>query len=208
MSDIPFFFVSDSDRLDFIETEETHPFALVSGVVMVLGVPSTNGRVYRFSEAKELCRSLLLKDVYFGTDWKGAHDISQKPIGRVESASLRSDNKISAIIKVTSRKLINRLRMGERFLFSIMGDASKAIEKILNTGRKVRELINAKISSVQMLEYGTNVGFPDARMDEQISIQETVLFVDEDIFLSSLNEFLQTPEFNDELLKAFEDFKL
>jgi hypothetical protein len=173
-----FFIVSR--EVEFQETKSTEKYAVIEATVMELEKPSGNNRVYQFEEGDQLAKSLIGKPVYYGTDPLGRHDnplmrmsSAREPVGLVESASVIG-NKIRAIIKIINSALIETLKRGTKYLFSVGGNAVK--ETIKKIGDKlVHVLHGAKCNHLQILDVGTPIGFPDAKMEKIIEIQETVM---------------------------------
>jgi hypothetical protein len=194
---IDFFFVKSSEKLIFHETADK-PYAIISGVLMELDKPSTTHRLYQFDESESIADSMMGKPIFYGTDWKGKHDTTKPPVGSVLTARVnRLARNIFAYLKIYSKELVNRLKRGEKFLFSIQGTADKAVQK-----SNVRHMLGAVVNSLQMVPFGTNVGFPNAQMEKLVSLQETVLFTETRDFRSSIEEFMKSPAFNKALMDA------
>lgn len=154
--------------------------ALVEATVMELNKVSKNGRVYQIEDGPEITKSLVGKDVYYGTDSKGKHenpivkeDSKATPVGFIESAKIVG-NKIKAKIRITAQGMIEALKQGVKYLFSVGGKAvSETIKKI---GDKIIHILHgARCNHLQIVDMGTPVGFPNAKMEELIEINETVM---------------------------------
>jgi len=183
MEENTFYFVSPE-----VSFEETSRGARLVATVMELATVSKNGRMYRIEEAKAIAKSLIGNDIYYGVDWAGRHcnPILRKkgecskaePVGFVESTKVLG-NKIKAIIKITSEGLIQALKGGVKFLFSVGGNAiSETVKKI--AGKLVHVLKGARCNHLQILDAGTPVGFPSAKMEKLIEINETVMICEEE----------------------------
>ena len=187
-----FYFVSRD--YEFQEIDKTG--ARILATVMELEKVSGNGNVYRFSEAKAICKSLEGVKVYYGTDMFGMHDnplvnkkSKNKPVGIVESAK-QFGNKIKAIIRITETKLINMLKRGRQFLFSVGGSAKSAVQKTYSklTDKIISVLHGAKINHLQMADANTPVGFPSAKIEKILSINETVLLCNSEFCSTELSK--------------------
>jgi len=154
--------------------------ALLEVTVMELNKVSKNGRVYQIEEGPEIAKSLIGKDIYYGTDRSGKHDnplvkedSKATPVGFVESAIVVG-NKIKANIRITAQGMIEALKQGVKYLFSVGGKAiSETIKKV--AGKIIHILHGARCNHLQMVDMGTPVGFPNAKMEELIEINETVM---------------------------------
>lgn len=175
-----FFFVTKD--VTFNETKSTDKFAVIEATVMELEKPSTppNNRIYQFEEGSQIAKSLVGKPVYYGVDMFGKHENPlvkknsiKEPVGFVESAIVVG-NKIRAIIKIISSSIIECLKSGTKYLFSVGGNAiGETIKKIGE--RVVHVLHGARCNHLQIVDVGTIVGFPNAKMEKLIEIQETVM---------------------------------
>jgi len=175
-----FFIVSR--ELSFEESQSTDKYAIISATVMELEKPSEgNNRIYQIAEGEEIAESLVGKPVYYGT--KGLfnkHDnpivqenSNKEPVGFVESTKVIG-NKIKAKIKIISASLIETLKHGTKYLFSVGGNAVR--ETLKRVGNKIVHVLHgARCNHLQILDLNTPVGFPDAKMEKLIEIQETVM---------------------------------
>lgn len=178
MSDTEFFVISR----DIVFEETADKGARIEATVMELDKPSEgNHRVYKIEEGEELAKSLANKPLYHGVNAWYKHDnpiidpnSSKEPVGFVEKAWVVG-NKIKAFVKITSQGLIESLKRGVKFLFSVGGTAiSETVKKIGDA--IVHVLHGAKCNHLQILDMGTRVGFPNAKMEKLIEINETVMF--------------------------------
>lgn len=178
-----FFFISP--EVEFQETTVGGGARLVA-TVMELEKISGNNKLYRIEEGEEIAKSLVGVPVYYGTDWKGKHDnpfvksdSKQPPVGFVETAKVLG-NKIKAWVHITSDGIIETLKQGVKYLFSVGGNAiSETIKKI---GEKVVHILyGARCNHLQIVPLGTPIGFPNAKTEKIIEINETIMFCgDED----------------------------
>ena len=177
MSNNVFYFISK--EVEFSETVEKG--ARIEATVMELEKVSQNGNVYQIEEGPAIAKSLVGKNVYYGTDMFGKHDnpIAKKkesknePVGIIETARVVG-KKIKAIIRIINQGMIEALRQGVKYLFSVGGKAiSETIKKL--KGKLVHILHGAKCNHLQIVEIGTPVGFPNAKMEKLIEINETVM---------------------------------
>jgi len=178
MTDSNFWFISPEVKVTF---EESTAGAILTATVMELEKASRNGRLYRIEEAEQIAKSLKGVDVYYGTDWAGRHDnpvargekSKAKPVGIVERAWIEG-NKVKARIRIIGQGIIEALKQGVKYLFSVGGNAvSETIKKIGN--KLVHILKGARVNHLQIIDEGTPVGFPNAKMEKLIEINETVL---------------------------------
>jgi len=171
-----FYFISK--EIEFSETVEKG--ARIEATVMELEKVSHNGNVYKIEEGDTIAKSLVGKNVYYGTDVFGKHDnpivkkkAKDEPVGIVESAKVVG-KKIRAIIRIINQGMIEALRQGVKYLFSVGGNAiSETIKKV--AGKLIHILHGAKCNHLQIVEMGTPVGFPNAKMEKLIEINETVM---------------------------------
>lgn len=191
MSEVQFVYViptSEMQYIPFSETVEEQPYVRVVSTIMELSKASVSGKLYKFSEADTIVKSLKQVPVYYGSvkkklGWKHCNPMSSnklrckisKPIGHVEMARLKG-RKIQAYIRITAKKFIKRIKEGSRFLFSVGGQAmGETIKKIGN--KLIHILRGVRANHLQMVEEGVKVGFP-AKIDKVIDFSETVLFVE------------------------------
>lgn len=177
MDDNVFYFISK----EVVFSESVEKGARIEATVMELEKASENRNVYRIEEGEAIAKSLIGKNVYYGTDVFGKHDnpIAKKgeskkePVGIVESARVIG-KKIKAIIRIINQGMIEALKQGVKYLFSVGGNAiSETIKKI--KGRIVHILHGAKCNHLQIVEMGTPVGFKNAKMEKLIEVNETVM---------------------------------
>jgi hypothetical protein len=169
-----------SHELTFEESLSTDKYAIISATVLELEKPSEgNNRVYKFEEAESIAESLIGKPVYYGVTPFGKHEnplVSGKnvdPVGFVDFAEVVG-NKIKALIKITSSALIETLKRGTKYLFSVGGNAIR--ETLRKIGNKIVHVLHgAKCNHLQILDLNTPVGFPNAQMEKLIEINETVM---------------------------------
>lgn len=164
-----------------VEFEETmDKGARILATIMELEKPSKNDCLYLIKEGKQIADSLKGKPVYYGTDPFGRHDnpiknpkSKKQPVGFVEIARVVG-NKIKGVIRIFNNKMISALRKGVKYLFSVGGNAiSETIKKI--KGKIVHILHGARCNHLQVVDMGIPVGFPNAKMEKLIEIQETVM---------------------------------
>lgn len=176
--EISFFFVTK--EVTFQEAKSTDKYAIIEATVMELEKPSANNRLYQIEEGEEIAKSLIGKPVFYGTDPLGKHDnpltkenSKKEPVGIVEFAEVVG-NKIKAQIKIISQSIIETLKQGTKYLFSVGGNAIK--ETVKKIGEKIVHVLSgAKCNHLQIVDVGTPVGFPDAKMEKLVDIQETVM---------------------------------
>jgi len=168
-----FLFVSSE-----VEFQETTPKgARVAITMLELNKESQQGTEYNLEEGEQIAKSLVGDPIYYGTDWQGKHKKSN-PIGVVESAKVIG-SKIKGIILVHSQELVDMLKRGVKFLFSVGGTA-KFAEAVNRGGRIIRRMIGAVCDHLAMVPLGTKVGFPSAKIEKVLEINETVMFISED----------------------------
>jgi len=155
-------------------------YAIIEATVLELEKISGNNKVYLIEEGEEIAESLVGKPVFYGTDPFNKHDnpltkpdSEREPVGIVESARVVG-NKIKAVIKIISESIVETLKHGTKYLFSVGGNAIR--ETVRKVGEKmVHVLHGAKCNHLQILDVGTKVGFPDAKIEKVLEIQETVM---------------------------------
>lgn len=168
-----FLFVTKDIEVSFEETAGKTS-ALIKIVAVELNKTSQNNppTEYRIEEGDTIAASLIGSPVYFGTNIFGKHDRTDISIGKVERTENIGD-KIWAWVRITREDLVQRLKNGAKFLFSVGGQASFA-EAVKKAGKTVLRMIGAKCNHLQMVDVGTKVGFPSAKMLELVEINETV----------------------------------
>ena len=177
--ELEFLVVTNEVSIEIEETVEPYARALIT--VMELDKTSRNNRFYTIEEGESIVEKLKGKPVYYGTDSLGRHDNPLKnpksknePIGIIESARIIG-NKIKAVIKITKKSLIDKIRNGVKFWFSIGGNAiSEAVRKV--KGKLVHFLKGINPNHIQMVDVGTPIGFKNAKLDKVLEVNETVLF--------------------------------
>jgi len=202
--DSSFLFVSS----EIVIQETTEKGALIEATLMELNKTSESGNIYRIEEGEQIAKSLVGKPVFFGITWSGKHDnpisvkgIKKEPVGLVENTKKVGD-KIKGLIRIIEVGLVEAIKSGAKFLFSVGGVAQYAKEVYEESGRKVRKLFNAVCNHLQMVPFGTKVGFPNAKLERVIEINETVLFdfVEKDIRKHLVLESIESDITNDPIL--------
>jgi len=178
-----FFFVTS--EIEF--QEATEKGARVLATFMELDRPSQNDRMYRFEEGEALAKSLIGKDIKFGANWLGKHLKKVPIIGIVESA-WQEAKKIKGIARIWDQGIIETLKSGTKYLFSVGGVAE--FGKWIKDGVKyILKLFNAKCTHLQMLPNDPEgAGFPSAKMEKLIEINESVMYI-EDITIQECDAF-------------------
>jgi len=180
-SETAFFIISK----DVIFEETADKGARIEATVMELDKPSIgkDHRVYKITEGNDIAKSLKNKPVYHGITPFNKHDnpiatpeSTNEPVGFVEKAWVIG-KKIKAFIKITSQGLIETLKQGVKYLFSVGGIAlSETIKKL---GDKIIHVLHgARCNHLQIVDMGTSIGFPAAKMEKLIEINETVMLID------------------------------
>lgn len=146
---------------------------VITALIMELNKPSRNGRVYTWDS--NFAESFIGKPVHLGTKCKGKicgiHDIAKKTeIGKIESVK-RLGNQVIAKIRVTSRKLVDEIKSGTKFFFSVKGIGS-ALKKLANGASKI---LNPMIHSLQIFRENI-AGFKSTKI---LGFSESVLYVEE-----------------------------
>jgi hypothetical protein len=169
-----FLFVT-SDVVLFEETKEKG--ALVECTMLELDKTSEQGTEYRFEEADSIAESLVGKPIFYGTNWKGKHDRTRPDVGKVIKTWLKG-KRIKGLVRIIAKPLIERLKAGVKFLFSVGGVADFA-ESVKKAGRTIRRMINAVCTHLQIVDAGTKVGFPSAKMERLVEINETLILCED-----------------------------
>ena len=141
---------------------------------------------YRIEEGEQIAASLVGNPIYYGTKATGKHLKGRPSVGEVLDA-WKKGNKIKAKILITSKSLIKKIKKGIKFLFSVGGVAEFA-EVIRRGKRIVKRMVNAFCNHLQIVDVWTKVGFPNAKVERLIEINETVLFVDFDPIDASIED--------------------
>lgn len=144
---------------------------------------------YRIEEGEQIAASLVGNSIRYGTTALGKHKKKTSVVGKVLSA-WKKGNKIKARILITAKSLIDRIKKGVKFLFSVGGVAEFA-EVIKRGGRIIRRMVNAVCNHLQIVDIGTKVGFPNARIERLVAINETVLLVDFDPVDASIESAIE-----------------
>jgi len=107
----------------------------------------------------------------------GKHYMNVPQIGEVESA-WKKGKKIKGIVLVWAKDIVDKLKKGVKFLFSVGGVAQ--FGETVKRGKEIVErLYNAVCTHLQMLpNISEGAGFPNAKMHKIIEINESVMFTD------------------------------
>jgi hypothetical protein len=177
LTDKNFYFVSG--EVSFQESDIKG--ALIEATVLELEKESEGPahNVYKLDEGDAIAESLVGVPVYYGVDLFRRHDnplvtgTEKEPVGIVEAARVVG-NKIKATIRITAQNLVEKLRKGAKYLFSVGGIAiSETTKKV---GDKiVHVLLGAICNHLQIVDANVPVGFPNAKVERLIGINETVL---------------------------------
>jgi hypothetical protein len=160
--------------------------ALIEATVLELEKASEGPahNVYRLDEGPAIAETLVGLPVYYGVDVFRRHDnplvtgTDKEPVGIVESARVVG-NKIKAVVRITAQNLVEKLKKGAKYLFSVGGIAiSETTKKI---GDKiVHVLLGAICNHLQIVDANIPVGFPNAKIERLIGINETVMICEGD----------------------------
>jgi hypothetical protein len=177
------FITKDVKVISFEETVEKKG-ALIEVTALELEKVSQNNppTMYRLEDGDMIAASLVGSPVYFGTLWTGRHDKNKECIGEVESTK-NLGTKIKAWVRVTSKDIIERLKKGIKFKFSVGGNAEFS-EIVKKAGRNVVRMVKAVCNHLQMVDNNVIVGFPNAKLDRVVEINESVMFFDPDEMIS------------------------
>lgn len=176
MTDKNFYFVSG--EVTFQESDIKG--ALIEATVLELEKASEGTHnVYRLDEGPAIAESLVGVPVFYGVDLFRRHDNpfvsgrDKEPVGIVEAARVVG-NKIKATIRITAENLVEKLKSGIRFLFSVGGIAvSETAKKV---GDKIIHVLHgAMCNHLQIVDANVPVGFPNAKVERLIGINETVM---------------------------------
>lgn len=188
-----FLFVSQD-----IEFEETDKGAIIVATVLELEKSSANNRLYKIDEGEQIALSLEGKPVYYGIDpTTGRHDnpimrerSKATPVGFVETAKVLG-NRIKAVIRILNQSLVQKLKSGKKFLFSVGGHAIS--ETLKNIGGKIVHVLEgAKCNHLQIVDSNVSVGFPNAELEKVLEINETVmLFGNEELKTIKVEEYIE-----------------
>lgn len=181
MMDSFLFITKDMETIEFSETVGKQPSALIKVTALELNKVSQNNppTEYRIEEGDTIATSLIGVPVYYGVNWTGKHDRTGDSIGIVEKTK-NAGERIFAWIRVINKELIDKLKKGTKFLFSV-GGVAQFTEVVKKAGKVVMRMVGALCNHLQMVPSGVKVGFPNAKMEELVEINETVmLFGEED----------------------------
>jgi len=156
--------------------ESTGRSVLVSACVLELDKVSQQNTEYRISEGNRISRNLVGKNVFYGIDFEGKH-AKGEPVGFIENA-WQTGRRIMAEIRIHNSKLVERIKRGVKFLFSV-GGVAQFIEVVKKAGRSIRRMVDVAMSHLQLVEPNTQVGFPNAKLERVLEINESILLVDE-----------------------------
>lgn len=177
MTENAFYFISGD-----VKFQESSPKgALIEATVLELEKESEGPahNVYRIEEGPEIAESIIGQPVYYGVDAFRRHDNplvsgkDKKPVGIVESAKVVG-NKIKAKIRIVAESLIETLKRGTKYLFSVGGIAVSETAKKIGD-RIVHILHGARCHHLQIVDANIPVGFPNAKMERLIEISETIM---------------------------------
>ena len=167
-------FLFVSSEVEF--QEATEKGARVLGTFMELDTPSSNSRIYRVEEGAKIAKSLIGKLIRYGADWIGKHLKEVPTIGIVEQA-WQEAKKIKGIVRIWDKGIINALKNGTKYLFSVGGIAE--FSEVVQKGKQLFQILhNAVCTHLQLLPNDPQgAGFPTAKMHEVIEINESVMKV-------------------------------
>jgi len=177
-----FFFITSEVAFDefeilptlFEEGKGKKKGARILATFMELDTPSQNSRIYRFVEGKKIAQSLVGKLIRYGANWFGKHFKKVPVIGIVEEA-YQKGKKIMGIVRIWDQGIIETLKKGTKYLFSVggMADFGKMVKK---GGKFFTKLYNALCTHLQLLPNDPEgAGFPSAKMHKVIEINESVM---------------------------------
>ena len=154
--------------------EATEKGARIFATFMELDTPSANNRIYRIEEAKSLADSLIGKPIRYGYDWLGKH-LKQVPVIGIVEQAWQEAKKIKGIVRIWDKGIIDTLKAGAKYLFSVGGVAEFA--EVVQKGKQLfQRLHNALCTHLQLLPNDPQgAGFPTAKMHEIIEINESVM---------------------------------
>ena len=167
-------FLFVSSEVEF--QEATEKGARVLATFMELDTPSSNNRIYRVEEGAKIAKSLIGKPIRYGANWIGKHLMQVPVIGIVEQA-WQEAKKIKGIVRIWEKGIVDTLKNGAKYLFSVGGIADFA--EVLQKGKQLfQRLHNAVCTHLQLLPNDPQgAGFPTAKMHEVIEINESVMKV-------------------------------
>lgn len=97
------------------------------------------------------------------------------------------------MIKIFDFGIMETLKQGVKYLFSVGGNAVK--ETLKKIGNKIVHVMSgARCNHLQILDVGTKVGFPNAKMEELVEIQETVMICENGVCEGVCNLPTEEPE--------------
>jgi hypothetical protein len=173
---------------------------------MELDTPSANNRIYRLEEATKIAKSLIGKPIRYGADWLGKH-LKEVPIIGIVEQAWQDAKKIKGIVRIWEKSIIDTLKNGAKYLFSVGGIADFA--EVIQKGKQLfQRLHNAICTHLQLLPNDPKAaGFPTAKMHEIIEINESVMISQCDggvcpILKRVKDDFEETKILNDAITKV------
>lgn len=196
----PVEFIFINNKMEFKFDESVNSRAVVSGTLMELSTPSLSGNFYSMEESENITSSFRGVPIYEGVGKFNEHIYDRPPVGFVVGVK-RLGRGVYGVCSISNRKLIEKLKAGVKFLFSVAGNALYS-ETIKIGNKLVRSLHDIRINSLQIVPSGVKVGFPSAQLDRLISVQETLMLdTPKDIMGFGLMNVLQSKELNQEIGK-------
>lgn len=173
-------FLYVSNDIEFQESTATS--ATLEATILELNKVSEQGTEYRVSDGTRIAKSLIGKNVFYGIDFEGKH-AKGEPVGFIENA-WQTGRRIKAEITIYNTALIDKLKKGIKFLFSV-GGIAQFVEVVKRAGRTVRRMCDAVCSHLQILDPSVKVGFKDAKVERVLKFNESCLFIDDESGLTS-----------------------
>ena len=147
--------------------------SVVEALILELGKASRNGMIYTWDES--FAKSFVGKSVYYGLKCEGnicgLHDTAKSAkVGTIESIR-RVGNKVIARLNIFKESLLQEIKNGVKFYFSVSG---KGLGQTLKDG--TTKLIGGVLKSLQIFKENL-AGF---RTTKVLGFSESVLYIRED----------------------------
>lgn len=163
--------------------ESSAKSAIIEATVLELNKISEQGTEYRISDGARIAKSLIGKNVFYGVNPETGRHRKGQPVGIIENA-WQIGRRIKAEITIFNETLIEKLKRGIKFRFSV-GGICEFIEVVKKAGRIVKRMVDAVCSHLQILDPTVRVGFPNAEVERILKFNESILLIDHESGLTS-----------------------
>lgn len=165
--------------VDDIQEAYTHDSVLLSGVILRLNIPTTNGNIYRVEEAEQIVENMKGVPVFFRSDQQGYH--IRRPdsyVGRVVKVE-NMGSYLRADVEVWNTKefpdLAYRVKKGWGFSIGGKAHAFESTGTFTPAMKPIAKLHGMAANHLQLLEPEERRGDAMAVVDKIYEVQESFI---------------------------------